>query len=96
MARPAVSNKKAPDERFERLFPIIKSGAFDQRNFVKKAVNRAVRQIGKRNLNLNEKAIEVAGEIQRVDSRSARWIATGALRELTSDAVRKRLRSRRR
>ena len=93
MARLAVSDKKADDERFERLLPLIKREASDDRNFVKKAVNWALRQIGKRNINLNRTAIETAKEIQEMDSRSARWIAHDAIRELTSDDVQRRLKS---
>lgn len=92
MAQFAVHDKKASDEDFMQFFPIIKREATDKRNFVKKAVNWALRQIGKRNLNLNNKAIEIAKEIQQLDSKSAKWIATDALRELTSEAVQKRLR----
>jgi 3-methyladenine DNA glycosylase AlkD len=91
MAQFAVHDKKASDEDFMQFFPIIKREATDERNFVKKAVNWALRQIGKRNLNLNDKAIEIAKEIQQLDSKSAKWIATDTLRELTSDAVQKRL-----
>ena len=94
MARLAVSDKKADDGRFEGFFSIIKREATDDRNFVKKAVNWALRQIGKRNLSLNSKAIETAREIQGVDSRSARWVASDAIRELTSEAVQERLRDR--
>lgn len=92
MARLAVSDKKADDERFKRFLPLIKREASDDRNLVKKAVNWALRQIGKRNINLNRKAIETAEEIQEMDSRSAGWIAHDAIRELESDAVQRRLR----
>ncbi len=92
MARLAVSDKKADDALFEPFFPLIKREAGDNRNFVRKAVNWALRQIGKRNLNLNRKAIQVAEDIQTMDSKSARWIAADALRELTSPAVQQRLR----
>lgn len=91
MARLAVSDKKADDSKFEKFFPIIKREANDDRNYVKKAVNWALRQMGKRNINLNSKAIDVAKEIQGMDSKSAKWIASDALRELTSWAVQKRL-----
>jgi len=95
MARLAVSDKEAGDEQFERFFPMIKSEASDDRNYVKKGVNWALRQIGKRNLNLNVKAIETAKEIQKIDLKSARWIASDAIRELTSEAVQKRLQNKR-
>jgi 3-methyladenine DNA glycosylase AlkD len=91
MAVLAVHDKKAEDKQFLSLPPIIKREAVDDRNFVRKAVNWALRQIGKRNLALNKKAIQVAREIQKIDSRSARWIAADALRELTSSAVQRRL-----
>ena len=64
----------------------------DERNFVKKAVNWALRNIGKRNISLNKAAINTAKEIQRLDSRTARWIASDAIRELESDAIQNRLR----
>jgi 3-methyladenine DNA glycosylase AlkD len=70
----AVHDKEAADENFERSFPIIKREAADERNFVRKAVNWALRQIGKRNLNLNRKAAETAREIQKMESKSAQWL----------------------
>ena len=94
MARLAVSDKKAADEKFEEFLPIIMGGSTDERNYVKKAVNWALRQIGKRNLGLNARAIETAREIQKTDSKSARWIASDAIRELTSKAVQERLQSK--
>jgi len=94
MACLAVSDKKADDARFEKFFPLIREGSGDDRNFVKKAVNWALRQIGKRNQSLNQKAIEVSRDISKMDSRSARWIASDALRELTGQAVQERLRNR--
>jgi 3-methyladenine DNA glycosylase AlkD len=92
MAALAVHNKKAPDEQFEAFFPLIVAHATDERNFVKKAVNWALRQIGKRNRRLNRLAVRAAQEIRVMSSRAARWIASDALRELTSDAVQARLR----
>jgi 3-methyladenine DNA glycosylase AlkD len=94
MACFAVHDKKAKDQQFEKFFPIIKREAKDERNFVKKAVNWALRQIGKRNFRLNKKAIKIASEIQNIDSKSARWIASDALRELNSQAVQKRLKAK--
>ena len=93
MARLVVSDKKADDKQFEQFLPIIKRESADNRNFVKKAVNWALRQIGKRNLRLNKKAIEIAKEIQKIDSKSARWVAADALKELTSETVQKRLKA---
>ena len=63
------------------MLPIIKREATDNRNFVKKAVNWALRQIGKRNIGLNRKAIETAKEIQKMESKSAKWIAQDAIQE---------------
>jgi 3-methyladenine DNA glycosylase AlkD len=91
MATLAVHDKEADNQNFVRFLPVIKKEAADKRNFVKKAVNWALRQIGKRNSALNKIAIQTAKEIQRIDSKSARWIASDAIRELTSEAVRKRL-----
>ncbi len=91
MAALAVHDKNAKDVEFLEFLPVIRRESVDSRNFVKKAVNWALRQIGKRNLNLNKKAIETAREIQRMDSRSAKWIASDAIRELTSKAVQERI-----
>lgn len=87
----AVHDKKADDEKFIDLFPLIIRESTDPRNYVKKAVNWALRQIGKRNLNLNNKAIVVAEEIRQINSKSAKWIAADALRELKSEQVQGRI-----
>lgn len=91
MARLAVSDKKAADEKFGQFFPLIIRESIDDRNYVKKAVNWALRQIGKRNKDLNKKAIEIAEEIQKVEVKSAKWVASDALRELKSEKVQQRL-----
>ena len=91
MARLAVGDKKAKDEQFLPFLPIIAREAADRRNFVKKAVNWALRQIGKRNRVLNAQAIAAARGIQQTASPVAKWVAADALRELTSEAVQKRL-----
>ena len=91
MARLGFTDRNAEDKKLEMFFPVIKREARDERNFVKKAVNWAIRQIGKRNKYLNVKAIELSEEIRKMNSKSARWIANDALRELQSEAVRKRL-----
>ncbi|AFM25161.1 DNA alkylation repair protein [Desulfomonile tiedjei] len=91
MATLAVHENKEPDERFVRFFSIIKRESSDERNFVRKAVNWALRQIGKRNVVLNRAAIECAERIRNMDSKAARWIAADALRELTSEAVQRRI-----
>ncbi|MBI5474025.1 MAG: DNA alkylation repair protein [Ignavibacteriae bacterium] len=94
MACLAVHAINEPDESFLPFFDAIKSEATDDRNFVKKAVNWALRQIGKRNKNLNKAAVRSAREIAKLDSRSARWIASDALRELTGDAVQQKIRGK--
>lgn len=91
MAVLAVHDKKASDEKFEQFFPIIIRESDDNRNFVKKSVNWALRQIGKRNKELNIKAIMKANEIKSLDSKSAKWIASNALRELESEKIQDRL-----
>jgi 3-methyladenine DNA glycosylase AlkD len=94
MAALSVHNKSMSDKDFERFIPIIERECLDERNFVRKAVNWALRQIGKRNRRLNRIAVASAKRIKAKDLRSARWIANDALRELTGDAVQDRLRSR--
>ena len=94
MAYLAVHDKQAPDAKFERLLLIIQRQATDERNFVKKAVNWALRQIGKRNRRLNRLAIRAAKRIRGMDSSAARWVAADALRELTNPAVQRRLSTR--
>ena len=94
MATLSVHDKGAPDDRFRQFFPIIEREAGDPRNFVRKAVNWALRQIGKRNLRLNQEAIEVAQRIHESGPRPAQWVASDALRELQSDAVVRRLHAR--
>lgn len=92
MACLAVHDKRAGKAAFEKFFPHIVRGATDERNFVKKAVNWALRQIGKRSLTLNREAIDVARKIAQIDSPAAKWVASNALRELEGEAVQKRLR----
>ena len=94
MAGLAVHDKKAVDEEFLKFLPVIRREAVDDRNYVKKAVNWALRQIGKRNINLNRKAVETAEEIRKIDSGGARWVSSDAIRELTSDVVQERLRGK--
>jgi 3-methyladenine DNA glycosylase AlkD len=92
MACAAVHRKDVGDEPFEAFLPVIVGASTDERNYVKKAVNWALRQIGKRNAGLNRRAIATANEISGLDSGAARWIGADALRELTSPAVQDRLR----
>jgi 3-methyladenine DNA glycosylase AlkD len=87
----AWHDKKIEDDRFIALFPVIREGATDERNFVKKSVNWAIRNMGKRNRNLNKAVIDLAKEVQKLDSKVARWIATDAIKELESEAVQRRL-----
>lgn len=87
----AWHDKKSDDERFIELLPIIIQASTDERNFVKKSVNWALRNIGKRNTRLNQAVVETALLMRYMDSKSARWIGSDALRELESEAVRKRL-----
>ena len=82
MAAYCMADKKSENELFEQFFPIIKRESHDDRLYVKKAVNWALRNIGKRNIDLNKKAIEVAKEIVKLEYPSAKWIAKNALNEL--------------
>jgi len=82
MATLAVHDKKAPDEKLAQFFPYMIRYASDERNFVKKAVNWALRQLGKRNVALCKQALAIAAEILTLDSKAARWIARDAIREL--------------
>lgn len=91
MAQRAVHDRRAEDARFEAFLPIIAREAGDNRTYVKKAVNWALRQIGKRNAPLNKSAIETALAIQATGTPSGRWIAADALRELRSAPVQRRV-----
>ena len=91
MAALAWHNKKAPDDALAAFLPLIRREAGDGRNYVKKAVNWALRMIGKRSRHLNALALQTAQEIAQSDSKAARWVAADALRELTSAAVQGRL-----
>lgn len=91
MARLAWSDRAASPERIARFLPVIEREATDERNYVKKAVNWALRQVGKRDAGLNALAIQSAKRISMLDSKAARWIAADALRELTGEAVQRRL-----
>jgi 3-methyladenine DNA glycosylase AlkD len=82
MAALAVHGKQAQDEAYLQFFPLIKRYVGDKRNFVRKAVNWALGQIGKRNNHLRALALECAYEIQDMDSKTVRWVAKDALKEL--------------
>jgi 3-methyladenine DNA glycosylase AlkD len=87
----AIHDKSAADAPFRRFLKVIEREAWDERNFVRKAANWALRNIGKRNRRLNRAAIESAERIRRAGTRAGRWIAADALRELKSDGVQRRL-----
>jgi 3-methyladenine DNA glycosylase AlkD len=91
MAALAWHDKEATDEVFLGYLPVIERYAFDDRNFVRKAVNWALRNIGKRSRVLNKAAIGCAHRIAKQDSRAARWIAKDAIRELTDPKIIKRI-----
>jgi 3-methyladenine DNA glycosylase AlkD len=92
MATLAVHDKKAGDEVFCDYLVRVADESKDERHNVKKGVNWALRQIGKRNSKLSKEAIKLAGEIQKINSKAAKWVAKDALRELQSPEVKKRLR----
>ncbi len=87
----AVHDKKTTDTKFKQFYPLIIRESTDNRNYVKKAVNWALRQIGKKNRNLNNESIKIAEQIREIDAKSAKWIAADALRELKSEKVQERL-----
>ena len=78
---------------FDKYFEIIKEGSKDNRNFVKKSVNWAIRQIGKIDVENNRKALELAYEILEIDNKASRWVARGAIKELESEKVQVKLKS---
>ncbi|MEK6283025.1 MAG: DNA alkylation repair protein [Acidobacteriota bacterium] len=91
MASLTVHDKAAPDSQFLALLPLIEKGAHDERNFVKKAVNWALRSIGKRSLALNAAAVASARRLAQSEEAACRWVGKDALRELTSPKVQARL-----
>ena len=91
IAQLAIHKKSAADSVFENYFDLIIEGSTDERNFVKKAVNWALRQIGKRNFRLNAAALIVSEKLIERDSKSAKWIARDAIRELTNEKILSRL-----
>jgi 3-methyladenine DNA glycosylase AlkD len=90
----AFYDRESPDTRLAQFFPIIVQASDDERNYVKKAVNWALRNLGKHSLALNAQAVAVAREIQARGTRPGRWIAADALRELTSEKMQARLKKR--
>jgi 3-methyladenine DNA glycosylase AlkD len=87
----AWHDKGAPDEKFIELLPVIIAQVTDERNFVKKAVNWALRHIGKRNINLNRIVLQAAQDILTIESKTAKWIAADAIKDLTSETTLRRL-----
>jgi 3-methyladenine DNA glycosylase AlkD len=90
----AWHNKTATDQQFTQLFPVIASGATDERKSIQKAISWALRTIGKRNPQLNLAAIQLAQEIQQTNTKPARWIANDVTRELQSQSVQNRLQNK--
>jgi 3-methyladenine DNA glycosylase AlkD len=91
MACLALHDKAAADKRFLAFLPLIEEGARDERNFVKKGVNWALRSIGRRNLALNTAALAVARRLAPAEEAAPRWVGKDALRELANPKVRSRL-----
>ena len=92
LAQPVKANPKGLfGNGVKYRIPVIKQGATDDRNYGKKAVSWARRNIGKRNRRLNQIALDAAQELQAMDAKSARWIACDAVRDLTSDTTKRRL-----
>lgn len=83
-----MSDKESLNDTFEQFFPIIKRECRDERIYVKKAVNWALRNIGKRNIDLNSRAIRLSEQILKMNDKTAKWIAKNALKELRSEKVR--------
>lgn len=94
MAWLAVHDKKISDDVIAEFIPVLESKADDDRNFIKKAVNWSLRSIGKRSIFLHEKAVESAIRIREKGTRSARWIASDALRELMNERTIERIKRR--
>ena len=79
------------NDEYEKFFPLIITASTDERNFVKKAVSWALRNIGKRNLELNQHALVIAHQIMQIDSNTAHWIANDVIRKLSSDKIQVRM-----
>lgn len=94
MAWGAVHLKKTPDSEILRWLPLIEAHASDPRNFVKKAVNWGLRQIGKRSLQCHAPALELAAKLAASDDKAERWVGSGAVKELSSEKILERLRTK--
>jgi 3-methyladenine DNA glycosylase AlkD len=91
----AVYDKEKPDNEFIKFFPIIKEASTDERNYVKKAISWALRNIGKRNKKLNKEIIKFAKELEKSNSKSAKWIARDTLRDIQRETIKKKFVDRR-
>ena len=91
LAKIALYRKDAPDKSFLSYFPLIERESDDERKYVKKAISWALREIGKRNKELNIQAIELAQRLKERDSKASKWIASDVLRELQSEKIQERL-----
>ena len=96
MASVGVHDKTATDAQLRKCFPMIRRAATDDRNYVRKGVSWALRTIGKRHVALHEEAKALATALRNSTSRSARWIGSDTLRDLSSAATTKRFERRRR
>jgi 3-methyladenine DNA glycosylase AlkD len=96
LASLALHDKGAGDEAFIRCLPLVERGATDPRNFVKKGVSWALRSIGRRNIDLNAKALKVAKRLAASSEPAAQWVGRESLRELTNPKIVKKLELRRR
>ena len=92
IAGASVHNKQEPDDTLLGFLPLIEAHATDPRNFVRKAVNWTLRNIGKRNRACHGPALALAEKLAASDDRTARWIGKDAVRELTSEKILARLR----
>lgn len=92
MTELVIHDKKASDEQIIDFFPYLEQEAYDERNFVKKAISWMIRQTGKRNLDLHQEALALARRLSKQDNRPARWISRDVMKELLSESVQKRLR----
>jgi len=96
LASLTVHDKAAKDAAFVRLLPLVEKAALDERNFVKKSVNWALRSLGKRSPELNRRSVELAERLAARAEPAARWVGKDALRELKSASVARRLQARQR
>ena len=89
MAAFCMANKKADNDVFEPFFDAVVRESWDNRIYVRKSVNWALRNMGKRNLDLNYRAIDTAHALLQMHNKTAQWIANNALKELTDDSMRR-------